>query len=33
MHTKNDPVKEIIAGGFGGCCLVLSGQPLITIIV
>lgn len=33
MSTKKDPVKEFLAGGFGGCCLVLSGHPLDTIKV
>ena len=33
MAEKKDPVKEFIAGGFGGCCLVLSGHPLDTIKV
>lgn len=30
---KKDPVKEFIAGGFGGSCLVLVGHPLDTIKV
>lgn len=30
---EKDPVKEFIAGGFGGSCLVLSGHPLDTIKV
>ena len=27
------PVKDFIAGGFGGMCLVASGHPLDTIKV
>lgn len=30
---KKDPVKEFLAGGFGGSCLVLVGHPLDTIKV
>lgn len=33
MSTKKDPVKEFIAGGFGGSCLVLVGHPLDTVKV
>lgn len=33
MAAKKDPVKEFIAGGFGGSCLVLVGHPLDTIKV
>ena len=33
MAPKKDPIKEFIAGGFGGSCLVLVGQPLDTIKV
>lgn len=33
MSEKKDPIKEFLAGGFGGCCLVLSGHPLDTIKV
>lgn len=32
-EQKKDPVKEFIAGGFGGSCLVLVGHPLDTIKV
>jgi solute carrier family 25 carnitine/acylcarnitine transporter 20/29 len=31
--AKKDPIKEFIAGGFGGSCLVLVGHPLDTIKV
>ena len=31
--SKKDPLKEFIAGGFGGSCLVLVGHPLDTIKV
>lgn len=31
--ANKDPVKEFIAGGFGGSCLVLVGHPLDTIKV
>jgi len=32
--TKNvDPIKNFIAGGFGGVCLVLIGHPPDTIKV
>jgi solute carrier family 25 carnitine/acylcarnitine transporter 20/29 len=33
MSGKKDPLKEFIAGGFGGSCLVLVGHPLDTIKV
>lgn len=31
--ANKDPIKEFIAGGFGGSCLVLVGHPLDTIKV
>jgi solute carrier family 25 carnitine/acylcarnitine transporter 20/29 len=31
--ANKDPVKEFIAGGAGGACLVLVGHPLDTIKV
>lgn len=31
--ANKDPLKEFIAGGFGGSCLVLVGHPLDTIKV
>ncbi|WAR25342.1 MCAT-like protein [Mya arenaria] len=33
MGKKVNPVKDFLAGGFGGVCLVFAGQPLDTIKV
>ena len=33
MGKKVNPVKDFIAGGFGGVCLVVAGHPLDTIKV
>jgi hypothetical protein len=31
--AQKDPIKEFLAGGVGGSCLVLAGHPLDTIKV
>lgn len=33
MGKKVNPVKDFVAGGFGGVCLVVAGHPLDTIKV
>jgi len=33
MGKKVNPVKDFVAGGCGGVCLVFAGQPLDTIKV
>lgn len=33
MGKKVNPVKDFLAGGFGGVCLVIAGHPLDTIKV
>lgn len=31
--TKVNPIKDFLAGGVGGACLVITGHPLDTIKV